>query len=267
MVKDAFNNGQESAVPIPAPGFRKAGVLLLLTAVATLAAVAGRVLADADQPTLLESLSAIAESRLAYGSGGLARVVSGISLAAAAALLWKSVTMRETPPMALALGLLMLSGICTILSGVCSVLAGRVGPGVRRIADCTQCVIGSDRCAAVGLRKGRLRGCGTGLGSCVAAAMASGRRVAAAGSGYCGSRPGNALHLGRCRNAAAQNLRAGLHHLAGSGSGIASNRSVEGYVRRSGQFILACLSDRRHKRRGGRPNEAEMRACIDQWCG
>ena len=128
MVKDAFNNGQESAVPIPAPGFRKAGVLLLLTAVATLAAVAGRVLADADQPTLLESLSAIAESRLAYGSGGLARVVSGISLAAAAALLWKSVTMRETPPMALALGLLVLSGVCAVLSGACSILLTVLAP-------------------------------------------------------------------------------------------------------------------------------------------
>ena len=53
---------------------RNAGLLLIATALITLAAVGARVMAGADQATLVESLAAIAESRLVYGFGGAARV-------------------------------------------------------------------------------------------------------------------------------------------------------------------------------------------------
>ena len=57
------------------------------TTVITLVAVAGRVMADADQATLAESLAAIAESRFAYGLGGPALLVSGVTLLGGAWLL------------------------------------------------------------------------------------------------------------------------------------------------------------------------------------
>ena len=74
---------------------RTAGILLILTAAATVAAVAGRVAADADQPTLSESMAAIALDRWLYLAGGAARLVSGITLIAAAWLLLRTWIIRS----------------------------------------------------------------------------------------------------------------------------------------------------------------------------
>ena len=63
---------------------RNAGLFLILTAIATLVAVVGRVSADADHETLAASLAAIAESRWLYGLGGAGRFLSGVALIAAA---------------------------------------------------------------------------------------------------------------------------------------------------------------------------------------
>ena len=101
---------------------RNAGLLLIATAVITLAAVAGRVMADADQPTLVESLSAIAESRLAYGIGGAARLVSGITLVAGAWFLSSTWIIRQHRATALVPWLFGASGLITALSGICSVV-------------------------------------------------------------------------------------------------------------------------------------------------
>ena len=68
---------------------RKTGMLLILTAIATVVAVVGRVSADADQPTLAASLAAIAESRGLYGLGGAGRFVSGVTLIAVAWCLFR----------------------------------------------------------------------------------------------------------------------------------------------------------------------------------
>ena len=65
------------------------GMLLILTAIATVVAVVGRVSADADQPTLAASLAAIAESRGLYGLGGAGRFVSGVTLIAVAWCLFR----------------------------------------------------------------------------------------------------------------------------------------------------------------------------------
>ena len=63
---------------------RNAGLLLILTAIATVVAALGRVSADADQETLAASFAAIAESRGLYGLGGAGRFVAGIALIGAA---------------------------------------------------------------------------------------------------------------------------------------------------------------------------------------
>ena len=74
---------------------RWAGILLALAALATVIAVVGRVSADADQPTLMESLTAISENVFAYGIGGLARLVSGAALVWGASMLLKTWIIRE----------------------------------------------------------------------------------------------------------------------------------------------------------------------------
>lgn len=66
---------------------RIAGVLLILTAVATVVSVFARVSADTDQATLAESLVAIAENRGLYGAvSAVFAAVSGISAVALAAM-------------------------------------------------------------------------------------------------------------------------------------------------------------------------------------
>ena len=101
----------------PASGVRVAGVLLVLYAVTTLVSVAGRIAADADQPTLAQSFVAIAESQLAYGIGWFARIASGVALAAAAVMLLRTVTTENRSLLGLALGLFVISGVFTVASG------------------------------------------------------------------------------------------------------------------------------------------------------
>ena len=74
---------------------RNSGLLLIATVVVTLLMVAARVMVDADQPTLLESLEAIAESRISYGLSGAARLVSGVTLLAGAWFLLTTWTIRQ----------------------------------------------------------------------------------------------------------------------------------------------------------------------------
>ena len=99
------------------PAARAAGVLLLLTALATAAAVAGRVAADADQHTLVDSLTAISESKGLYGIGGAARLLSGITLIAAAWFLLATWIMRLRLGMPAVPVLLAVSGLFTAVSG------------------------------------------------------------------------------------------------------------------------------------------------------
>ena len=68
---------------------RNAGLLLVLTAIATVVAVVGRVFADADHETLAASLAAIAESRGLYGLGGAGRFASGVTLIGAGWFLFR----------------------------------------------------------------------------------------------------------------------------------------------------------------------------------
>ena len=112
----------------PDPAARRAGWLLLLTAVATLVAVAGRVSASADLPTLAESLAAIGAARGSYGVGGAARLLSGVTLAAGARYLLQTWIMRERLGTRAVPLLLAGSGLLTGLSGTCAVVLALLVP-------------------------------------------------------------------------------------------------------------------------------------------
>ena len=99
---------------------RAAGLLLLVTAIATIVAVAGRVAADADQDTFEQSMAFIAMERGFYGLGGAARAVSGIALVAGAWFLLRTWIIRERLGTPLVPALFVASGLFTMVSGVCA---------------------------------------------------------------------------------------------------------------------------------------------------
>ncbi len=100
---------------------RKAGLLLLFTALATVVSVFARVFADADQPTMAESLAAISENQAAYMAGGTARFVSGVSLLLAGWFLRRVLTVPGSPAVQVTSFLLIASGALTAVSGVSAV--------------------------------------------------------------------------------------------------------------------------------------------------
>ena len=116
------------AVQLQRRAGRRAGLLLLLAAAANLVMVITRVLADADQPTLAESLAAIAESRALYGATGAARLISGILLAGAALYLWKAWA-APSGRAAIAAALLAISGVITAVSGGCALILAAAASG------------------------------------------------------------------------------------------------------------------------------------------
>ena len=109
---------------------RRAGLLLLFTALATVVSVFARVSADADQPTFAESLAAISENHAAYLAGGTARFVSGVSLLLAGWFLRRVLTLPGNPAVQVTSFLLIASGALTAVSGVSAVALGVSAPGL-----------------------------------------------------------------------------------------------------------------------------------------
>ena len=111
---------------------RMAGRLLVLTALATVIMVVGRVAADADEPTFMGSLAAISAGQASYTLSGAARLVSGITLLAAGWYLARTWIMRERLATPLVPGLFALSGAFTAASGALAIalsdLASEVAP-------------------------------------------------------------------------------------------------------------------------------------------
>lgn len=107
-----------------------AGLLLILTAVATVVAVVGRVGADTDLPTLAASLAAIAENRGLYGTGGAGRLASGVTLIAAAWFLLqgRAGTAPEHRPAPVVAALFVASGLLTAYSGAAAVVLAAIAP-------------------------------------------------------------------------------------------------------------------------------------------
>ena len=120
--------------PPPDSAARMAGILLLLTALATVVSVVTRVSADADYPTLAESLGAISESRGLYGIGGAARFVSGLTLIGAALLLSRTWIIRERLGTPLVPALFGASGAFTAVSGACAAVLAATAPSAAEIA-------------------------------------------------------------------------------------------------------------------------------------
>lgn len=119
---------------------RNAGLFLILTAIATLVAVVGRVGADTDHETLAASLSAITESRGLYGLGGTGRFVSGVTLIAAAWCLFHIPGDAGRGRSAVVPLLFAVSGTLTACSGAIAVGLTRMPPewmdvaGLERVA-------------------------------------------------------------------------------------------------------------------------------------
>ena len=101
---------------------RRAGMLLILTAVASVVMVIARVIADADQPTLAESLRTIADNRPMYTTSAVARIVSGITLLAAGWFFLETWIMRRRLATPLVPWLLGAAGVVTAISGVCAIV-------------------------------------------------------------------------------------------------------------------------------------------------
>lgn len=119
----SYQSSVESATSLPKDSSaRRAGLFLLLTAAATVVMVYARVSADADQPTLLESLRAIAANKSMYSLSGAARLISGITLIIGTWFLWRTWVIREGFGTPLVPALFAASGAFTAVSGVCALV-------------------------------------------------------------------------------------------------------------------------------------------------
>ena len=135
--QDAMQSSQEHTLTAPTKGSSGlgAGLFLLITAVATLIAVVTRVSANADQPTLAESIVAISENKALYASGGGARFGSGITLIVAAWFLSKTGAGEKQPSERIAPLIFALSGLFTAISGASAIaLSQRCARPSRRLA-------------------------------------------------------------------------------------------------------------------------------------
>ena len=119
---DATRSPASAPVQSPDRAARRAGVLLLLAAMFTVAMVYTRVAADADQPTLRQSLEAVSEYPLMYVTSGIARLLSGMSFLAAGWLLLQTWIIRGRLATSLVPYLFVVSGGFTAASGGCIIL-------------------------------------------------------------------------------------------------------------------------------------------------
>ena len=106
-------------------------------------AVVTRVSANADHPTLPETLAAIGDSRVLYGAGGTARFVSGITLLVAGWLLLRSWVVRQGFGHPLVPAFLALSGVITAVSGACALalsISAQGGSDVEPIGATTEAI-------------------------------------------------------------------------------------------------------------------------------
>ncbi len=117
------------------PGYVRAlGVFLLLAALLTAISIPARLVAGADQPTLAESLRAIAMNKDAYVIGSWARHLSGLALEAAVLCLLRSRWGQFSFTLMGVIGLLAFSGLATTLSGFCSLVLARNAPEIESSA-------------------------------------------------------------------------------------------------------------------------------------
>ena len=108
----------------------------MLTALVTAVSALTRVSADADfQPSLQDTLDAIADQSRLYGLGGAARLVSGVTLGAAAWFLLRTWIIRLRLGSPAVPGLFLLSGVFTAVSGLCAVILALAAPEVNLLIE------------------------------------------------------------------------------------------------------------------------------------
>ena len=128
--------------------YRNAGIFLLLTALATAISVPARLAADADATPLTdvlaefqrfgeaeiaqfeatEKLTAVGSASFAYGLGGVARLVGGLTLLAAAIPLWRAMRTYHPAFMVAAALFLGTSGVASAVSGAAAVSLAVTAP-------------------------------------------------------------------------------------------------------------------------------------------
>ena len=130
------------------PDYRTAGVLLLLTALATAISVPARLAAGADatpladvlaqsqnldavalaQIELSEKLSAIGSAKAAYATGGVARLLGGVTLLAGGILLWRVLRAYHPAAAGLTATMFAISGIASAVSGASAIALAVLAP-------------------------------------------------------------------------------------------------------------------------------------------
>ncbi len=144
-------------------------MLLLLTAAASTVSAAARVSADADYATLVESLTAISESRVLYGIGGGARLLSGLTLIGAALLLSGTWIIRQLLGTPLVPVLFGASGAFTAVSGACAAALAISAPSATDIAALDSISGSIDTIASLRWITGKIGFAAAGLALIVAA--------------------------------------------------------------------------------------------------
>ena len=134
--------------------YRTAGIFLLLTALATAISVPMRLMAGADDTPFTDSvtqrlnmdameiarleasekLHAIGSARVAYGTGGAARLVGGLTLLAAGLFLWRTLRSVHPGAMTAVAVLLVASGIASAVSGAAAIALSSVAPEPQTVA-------------------------------------------------------------------------------------------------------------------------------------
>jgi hypothetical protein len=117
------------------PSPRIAGLLLLLTALATAIMVPTRLMADADQPTLQATLEAISDNNPAYIYSAIARIAAGLLLVAAAVFLKGVVAPYHPTAARLTVIALAVSGVITVASGAMAMTLAAIGPAAIAAQD------------------------------------------------------------------------------------------------------------------------------------
>ena len=138
--------------------YRTAGIFLLLTALATAISVPARLAADADATPFTDSLAqqlnldaaeiariavserlaAIGSASVAYGIGGAARLMGGLTLLAASVPLWRTMRTFHPAAMGAAAAFLAVSGIASAVSGAAAVALAALAPEPQSTAMLTQ---------------------------------------------------------------------------------------------------------------------------------
>ena len=152
------------------PDYRTAGVLLLLTALATAVSVLARLMAGADDTPLADSLAqrlnpdaaqiarleaseklhAIGSASVVYGIGGAARLAGGLTLLAAGIYLWRAAGAVYPGAMVVVAALLVASGVASAVSGASAITLAAVAPEPQTVTVLTSGESGWARLAQPG---------------------------------------------------------------------------------------------------------------------